>query len=95
MDEKLNPIMDKAEEISCDCLLLSVGLLPENELAKQAGITLSPVTGGAEVDENMMTSVPGVFAAGDIRVKNLRQIVTAASDGAIAAQAALKYINRI
>ena len=95
VDEKLNPIMDKAEEISCDCLLLSVGLLPENELAKQAGITLSPVTDGAEVDENMMTSVPGVFAAGDIRVKNLRQIVTAASDGAIAAQAALKYINRI
>ena len=60
-----------------------------------AGQVKTDERGYVYTDENMMTSVPGVFAAGDIRVKNLRQIVTAASDGAIAAQAALKYINRI
>lgn len=66
VDEKLRPIMDKAEEIKCDCLLLSVGLLPENELAKQAGVELSRVTGGAEVGENMMTNLDGVFECGNV-----------------------------
>ena len=66
VNEKLQPIMDKAEEIKCDCLLLSVGLLPENELAKQAGVTLSRVTGGAEVSENMMTNLDGVFECGNV-----------------------------
>lgn len=66
VDEKLRPIMDKAEEIKCDCLLLSVGLLPENELAKQAGVGLSRVTGGAEVGENMMTNLDGVFECGNV-----------------------------
>ncbi len=66
VDEKLRTIMDKAEEIKCDCLLLSVGLLPENELAKQAGVELSRVTGGAEVGENMMTNLDGVFECGNV-----------------------------
>lgn len=66
VDEKLRPIMDKAEEIKCDCLLLSVGLLPENELAKQTGVELSRVTGGAEVGENMMTNLDGVFECGNV-----------------------------
>lgn len=66
VDEKLRPVMDKAEEIKCDCLLLSVGLLPENELAKQAGVELSRVTGGAEVGENMMTNLDGVFECGNV-----------------------------
>ncbi len=66
VDEKLRPLMDKAEEIKCDCLLLSVGLLPENELAKQAGVELSRVTGGAEVGENMMTNLDGVFECGNV-----------------------------
>ncbi len=66
VDGKLQPIMDQAQEISCDCLLLSVGLLPENELAKQAKVTLSPVTGGAEVDDSMMTAVEGVFECGNV-----------------------------
>jgi pyruvate/2-oxoglutarate dehydrogenase complex dihydrolipoamide dehydrogenase (E3) component len=47
-------------------LLLSVGLLPENELAKQAGVQLSPVTGGASVNESMMTSIDGVFECGNV-----------------------------
>lgn len=66
VDDKLRPVMDKAEEIKCDCLLLSVGLLPENELAKQAGVELSRVTGGAEVGENMMTNLDGVFECGNV-----------------------------
>lgn len=66
VDEKLCPIMETAEEIKCDCLLLSVGLLPENELAKQAGVSLSPVTGGASVNESMMTSIDGVFECGNV-----------------------------
>lgn len=91
VDEKLNPIMDKAEEISCDCLLLSVGLLPENELAKQAGIALSPVTGGAEVDENMMTLSDGVFECGNVlHVHDLVDFVS--EESAHAGKCAARYI---
>ena len=91
VDEKLNPIMDKAEEISCDCLLLSVGLLPENELAKQAGITLSPVTGGAEVDENMMTLCDGVFECGNVlHVHDLVDFVS--EESAFAGKCAARYV---
>ena len=50
--------------IPCDTLLLSVGLIPENELTKWAGITLDPTTGGAVVDENRQTDAPGIFACG-------------------------------
>ncbi len=66
VDEKLQPKMETSQEIECDCLLLSVGLLPENELAKMAGIRLSSVTGGAEVDDAMMTSVNGIFECGNV-----------------------------
>ena len=66
VDDKLQPIVDTAEEIPCDTLLLSVGLLPENELAGYAGIEISPVTGGAIVDDSMMTSVAGIFECGNV-----------------------------
>ena len=66
VDAKLQPKMEEAQEIKCDCLLLSVGLLPENELAKQADVTLSPITGGAEVDDTMMTAVDGIFSCGNV-----------------------------
>ncbi len=92
VDEKLNPIMDKAEEIKCDCLLLSVGLLPENELAKQAGIPLSPVTGGAEVGDNMMTGVDGIFSCGN--VLHVHDLVDFVSEEAIhAGECAAKYLE--
>ncbi len=52
--------------LHCDTLLLSVGLIPENELSLKAGVTLDPVTGGAAVDSNLMTSVPGIFACGNV-----------------------------
>lgn len=60
------PNPDAAFEIACDTLLLSVGLIPENELAKEAGVAIHPQTNGAEVDSTMMTSVPGVFSCGNV-----------------------------
>jgi len=66
VDEKWNFIPGTEEVIPCDTLLLSVGLIPENELSKKAGVALDPVTGGPFVDENFQTSVPGIFAAGNV-----------------------------
>ena len=66
VDEHSKPIPGTEEVIKCDTLLLSCGLLPENELSSQMGIELSPVTGGARVDESLETSIDGVFAAGNV-----------------------------
>lgn len=60
------PDMRRAERIACDTVLLSVGLVPENELTRQAGIELNPMTGGALVDARLMTVAPGVFACGNV-----------------------------
>ena len=60
------PVPGTEEFYSCDTLLLSCGLLPENELSKQAGITLSRVTGGPEVDDSLETSAEGIFACGNV-----------------------------
>jgi thioredoxin reductase len=66
VDETLAAVAGTERVISCDTLLLSVGLIPENELSKRAGVELSPLTGGAVVDETLMTSVPGVFSCGNV-----------------------------
>jgi thioredoxin reductase len=66
VDEELQPVPGSEREVRCDTLLLSVGLIPENELSKKAGVELSPLTGGAVVDEARMTSVPGVFSCGNV-----------------------------
>ncbi len=66
VDESLKPIPGTEEEISCDTLLLSVGLIPENELSKAVGVELSPVTSGPRVNESLMTNIPGVFACGNV-----------------------------
>src|SRR5512137_2843344 len=66
VDEALAPVAGTERVIPCDTLLLSVGLIPENELSKRAGVELSPLTGGAVVDETLMTSVPGVFSCGNV-----------------------------
>jgi len=66
IDEHRQPMPGTEETIPCDTLLLSVGLIPENELSRKAGVTLDPVTGGPFVDEEMQTSVPGIFAAGNV-----------------------------
>lgn len=66
VDENRRPIKGTEEYIPCDTLLLSVGLLPENELSKKADVKLSNVTGGPEVDESMQTSTEGIFACGNV-----------------------------
>ena len=65
-DERFRPIPGTEEEIPCDTLILSVGLIPENELSLAAGVNLDPRTRGAFVDENCQTEVPGIFAAGNV-----------------------------
>ena len=65
-DERFRPIPGTEEEIPCDTLILSVGLIPENELSLAAGVELDPRTKGAFVDEHCQTGVPGVFAAGNV-----------------------------
>ncbi|MCQ2519202.1 MAG: NAD(P)/FAD-dependent oxidoreductase [Lachnospiraceae bacterium] len=66
VDEKSRPIPGTEEIVPCDTLLLSCGLLPENELSTQMGVELSPVTGGPKVNESLETNIPGVFAAGNV-----------------------------
>jgi thioredoxin reductase len=66
VDDTLAPVAGTERVVPCDTLLLSVGLIPENELAKRAGIELSPLTGGAVVDETLMTSAAGVFSCGNV-----------------------------
>ena len=66
VDENLKPVPGSEEEIPCDTLLLSCGLLPENELSETLGVKMNPVTGGPEVDESLETSREGVFACGNV-----------------------------
>ena len=66
VDERRQPIEETKRYIPCDTLLLSVGLIPENELTRAAGIPIDPITNGALVDENCQTQVPGIFACGNV-----------------------------
>lgn len=66
VDEKWNPIPGSEEIIPCDTLLLSVGLIPENELSRKAGVKLDSLTAGPVVDDRFETNVPSVFAAGNV-----------------------------
>ncbi len=66
VDENRRPIPGTEVDIPCDTLLLSVGLIPENELSRDAGVTLDTATGGAVVDETLATVLPGVFACGNV-----------------------------
>ena len=66
VDERRNPIEETKRYIPCDTLLLSVGLIPENELTRAAGIPMDPITSGAIVDENCQTQVSGIFACGNV-----------------------------
>ena len=66
VDENRRPISGTEEHYDCDTLLLSCGLIPENELSRGAGVELSPVTNGPVVDESLETSIPGVFACGNV-----------------------------
>ena len=66
VDERRRPIEETKRYIPCDTLLLSVGLIPENELTRSAGIPMDPITNGAMVDEHCQTAVPGIFACGNV-----------------------------
>ncbi|MBN2800643.1 MAG: FAD-dependent oxidoreductase [Deltaproteobacteria bacterium] len=80
VDAHLQPQLDKARKVPCDTLLLSIGLIPDNELARQIGIQLDPVTGGPVVSSTLETSLPGVFACGNVlHVHDVVDYVTAES----------------
>lgn len=92
VDEKLKPIPGTEEYIPCDTLMLSVGLIPENELSKTSGIELDRVTNGPVVDEYRETSRKGVFACGNVlQVHDLVDYVTEESQ--IAGEGAAKFIK--
>ncbi|MBQ9849433.1 MAG: FAD-dependent oxidoreductase [Clostridia bacterium] len=91
VDENRRPIPGTEEYIECDTLLLSVGLIPENELTRAVGIELDPVTSGAVVDENRETSHKGVFACGNVlHVHDLVDYVTLESQ--TAGEGAARYV---
>lgn len=80
VDENKKPIMSTSREIECDTLLLSVGLIPENELTNNAGIQISPITKGPKVNQYMQTSIPSIFACGNVvHVNDLVDNVSAES----------------
>ena len=83
VDEKMQPIESTARIIPCDALILSVGLLPENEVAQMLGVKLDPATKGAVVDQTLMTNVPGVFSCGNaLHVNDLVDYVSLSGDQA-------------
>jgi len=92
VDENRKPIEETKEYIPCDTLLLSVGLIPENELSKAANIDISNITSGAIVDQDRQTSVEGIFACGNVlHVHDLVDFVS--EEAEIAGKAAAEYIN--
>lgn len=89
VDENLAPIAGTERIVPCDTLLLSVGLIPENELSVGAGVELDPRTRGAVVDQSLQTGMPGIFACGNVlHVHDLADNVTTESERAGAAAAA-------
>lgn len=91
VDDKRQPIEETKRYIPCDTLLLSVGLIPENELTRAAGIPIDPVTNGALVDENCQTKIPGIFACGNVlQVHDLVDYVSEEAERA--GLGAVKYI---
>lgn len=92
VDDRLKPIAGTERRINCDMLVLSVGLIPENELSRAIDIEMDPVTRGPLVDADMMTSVPGIFAAGNaVAVFDLVDYVS--DTGERAARGAVRYIG--
>lgn len=93
VDEKRQPIPGTEQFCSCDTLLLSVGLIPENELTRQAGAKINEKTGGPVVDDNLETTVPGVFACGN--VLHVHDLVDHVSQEAeMAGLCAVRYLKK-
>ena len=96
VDEKKQPIAEKAAFVECDTVLFSVGLMPENELTRKAGIAINPITNGPAVNQYMQTSAPSVFACGNVvHVNDLVDNVSeeSARAGKYAAQFAMGKLN--
>ena len=92
LDENRNPIPGTERKIECDLLVLAVGLIPENELSVKAEIEIDPRTKGPVLDNHYMTSIPGIFAAGNVSV--VYDLVDYVSmSGEIAAAGAAEYIK--
>jgi NADPH-dependent 2,4-dienoyl-CoA reductase/sulfur reductase-like enzyme len=92
VDKDLNIVSASSFEVSCDTLLLSVGLIPENEVSKAAGVELDEHSGGPIVDENLESSIEGIFACGNsLFVNDLADNVT--EDGYIAAESAVRFLS--
>ena len=92
VDDNRRPIEDTKMTIPCDTLLLSCGLIPENELTKASGIALDRITGGARVDGDRQTEIEGVFACGNVlHVHDLVDYVS--EEAVIAGEAAVRYIR--
>lgn len=93
VDENRKPIPGTEEEYTCDTLLLSVGLIPENELSDKLGVRLHPVTGGPVVNESLETSIPGVFACGNVlHVHDLVDFVS--EEAGTAGRNAAEYVKQ-
>ena len=83
VDKLMRPIKETEKFINCDSLLLSVGLIPENELSEKAGIRINPITNGPIVDNKLQTNIPGIFACGNVlHVHDLVDNVTLESEEA-------------
>ncbi len=92
VDENRRPIEGSEQYIECDTLLLSVGLIPENELTKSAGLELNPVTSGAEVDQDRQTATEGIFSCGNVlHVHDLVDFVS--EEAEIAGKSAAEYVT--
>ena len=93
VDDKWQPIPGTEEIIPCDTLLLSVGLVPENELSRKAGVLIDPITAGPLVDDGFQTNIPGVYSAGNVvHVYDLVDWVTEA--GLTAGKSAAQLVRR-
>ena len=93
VDEQNRPIPGTEEHYTCDTLLLSCGLIPENELSQKAGVTLNPVTNGPEVNESLQTDVDGIFACGNVlHVHDLVDYVS--EEAAMAGRHAAEYVSK-
>jgi NADPH-dependent 2,4-dienoyl-CoA reductase/sulfur reductase-like enzyme len=87
------PDLTQEERVTCDTVLFSVGLVPENELSRDCGIKLNPLTGGALVDEDLMTSLPGIFSCGNVlHVHDLVDFVSLEAERC--ADSAVRYCAR-
>ncbi len=94
VDHLGKPLQEQERFIPCDTLILSVGLIPENELSRSAGMIIDPSTGGPRVDQDMATSVEGIFAGGNVvLVYDLVDEVTRAAR--IAGRAAAHYVSGV